>query len=264
MKKKLIISLITAACLALSAPWGVMAAAGTEDTSETDAGTSSQAEADSEASADSDSAAGLSDDIYAFQMEIEGVLYQLPMSYADFTDLGWTLDKGEDPEMKVTANSYGSLYFDKGELNVRAEVINLGVNEVPASECLIAGIAIDEGFSDIDLPALNITLPKGIVMGKSNVDDIKAAYGEPTDTYESDMYTKMSYEKDFYQQVELYVYTEENTLRQVSIRNFAEPEGYDKGSVSKETPEIVSAYTAPTELGTDMLDPVVEVRREVA
>ena len=40
--------------------------------------------------------------------------------------------------------------------------------------------------------------------------------------------------------------------------NFVEPEGYDKGSVSEEVPEIVSSYTAPTELGDDLLAPQLE------
>ena len=42
------------------------------------------------------------------------------------------------------------------------------------------------------------------------------------------------------------------------MRNFVEPEGYDKGSVSEEVPEIVSSYTAPTELGDDLLAPQLE------
>ena len=42
------------------------------------------------------------------------------------------------------------------------------------------------------------------------------------------------------------------------MRNFVEPEGYDKGSVGEEVPEIVSSYTAPTELGDDLLAPQLE------
>ena len=125
------------------------------------------------------------------------------------------------------------------------------------NQCLVAGIDIDASY-DFDVAATPVELPGGIVMGKSNFDDIKAAYGDPSDTYEGDLYTKYSYSKDYYEEVHFYVYKDDNTLKQVDMRNFVEPEGYDKGSVSEEVPEIVSSYTAPTELGDDLLAPQLE------
>ena len=45
---------------------------------------------------------------------------------------------------------------------------------------------------------------------------------------------KMTYQKDTYERVELYVYKETNTLLQADIRNFKEPEGSIKAvSVQK-------------------------------
>lgn len=253
MKRKMMLAIMAACCMSVSIPTAVWAA-DTEAAGEADSTAEDSAATDDAVTAE----AGLSDNVYDFQVEISGDLYQFPMSYADFTGLGWTLDDREDPEMKITSNSYGGVYFSKGDLSIRANVINLGVNEVPMTECLVGGISIDEGVSDKDLSPLGINLAKGITMGKSNVDDIKAAYGDPSDTYDSDMYTKLTYQKDLYQDIELYVYKKDNTLREVSLRNFTEPEGFDKGSVSGETPEIVTAYTVPDKLGSDMLDPVVE------
>lgn len=263
MKKKVMTAIITACCMSMSMPTAVWAAktdatAEVETSEETSGAAGDNAAAENDTNADADSRTGLSDNIYDFQIEIQGELYQFPMSYTDFTALGWSLSDREDPEMTLTANSYGGVYFNKGELSVRAQVINLGVNEVSLAECLVGGISIDGGTMDADLISMNINLPKGITMGKSSLDDIRAAYGDPSDTYEGDLYTKYTYQKDFYQDVELYVFKEDNTLREVSIRNFTEPEGFDKGGVSGETPEIVTAYTEPDKLGSDMLDPVVE------
>lgn len=240
MKKKTMLALAAACCLSMTIPAAVSAA-------ETEAADDTVTAGD-----------GLSDDIYDFQMEISGDLYQFPMTYADFTALGWTLNDTEDPEMMITSNSYGMVYFTKGDLSIHADVINLGVNEAAMTDCLVGGITIDEGSSGLDLVPLGIKLAKGITMGESNLDDIKAAYGDPTDTYEGDLYTKLAYQKDFYQQAEFYVFKEDNTLREVSLRNFSEPEGFDKGGVSGETPAIVTDYTVPDKLGSDMLDPVVE------
>lgn len=58
--------------------------------------------------------------------------------------------------------------------------------------------------------------------------------------------------EDYYEEVHFYVYKDDNTLKQVDMRNFVEPEGYDKGSVSEEVPEIVSS-PAPLLLSWEMI-----------
>ena len=100
---------------------------------------------------------------------------------------------------------------------------------------------------------LSITLAKGIEYGVSTVDDITNAYGTPTDTYESDIYTKLTYELSRYQDVELYVSTETGTLSEFDIGNFIETEetASTNTEVSDEVPEIVSKYVVPTALGDD-------------
>lgn len=200
----------------------------------------------------------LSDDLYSFQLEYQGVLYQFPMAYSDLTDQGWELSEYEDPDMMVGTNSYTSVGFVKGDLSIRADIINFGINEAPVEECLIGGISIDEGYSDTDLASVSIVLPQGIRMGESTLEDIKAAYGEPSDTYEGDNYVKVTYERDLYQDIELYVYHDDQTLRQLSLRNFTEPEGFDKGTVSDEIPDIVASYEAPEKLGDSFMEPYVE------
>lgn len=180
------------------------------------------------------------------------------MTYEDFTALGWTLSENDSPDTMVPTGSYTMVTFNNGEVSAYVDMINFGINEAAVTDCLVAGITLDMSWGDTDLTANPVNLPGGISMGVSNVDDIKAAYGEPSDTYDSDLYTKMTYEKDSYEQVELCVYKESNTLLQVDIRNFKEPEGFDKGSVSTEVPEIVTAYQTPEALGSDFMDPEVE------
>lgn len=247
MKRKMVITMMIAGCLAVM-PAGVYA-------EEADAQAAEEAAEDS---AEGTEGSALSDSLFDFQIEILGDVYQFPMSYADFMAKGWELRTAEDADEMLSTNTYGSISFQKGDLSVYGDVVNFQVNEAAVKDCLIAGISVNEGNSDLDLPSLGVKLAKGITLGVSNLDDIKAAYGEPSDTYEGDLYTKVAYEKDIYEDVELYVYKEDNTLREISIRNMVEPEGFDKGSVSGETPEIVTSYAAPTELGADLMDPVVE------
>lgn len=251
MKKKTLIMVLTG-CMVLS-PVSVYAADATETTTEAEV-TETAAQEDS---VDSESTGELGDDIYSFSMEFDGQTMKFPMTYQEFTDMGWELSSSEDPDTKVSTNSYGMLTFNKGASSVYADVINLGINEVGLEDCLIGGISVD-GSYDVDLTVVSVKLPGDIELGKATLDDIKAAYGEPSDTYEGDLYTKLTYEKDSYQEVELSVYKDDNTLKEVDLRNFEEPEGYDKGTVSDEVPEIVTSYEAPTALGDDMMDTAVE------
>ena len=251
MKKKTLIMVLTG-CMVLS-PVSVYAADATETTTEAEV-TETAAQEDS---ADSESTGELGDDIYSFSMKFDGQTMKFPMTYQEFTDMGWELSSSEDPDTKVSTNSYGMLTFNKGASSVYADVINLGINEVGLEDCLIGGISVD-GSYDVDLTAVSVKLPGDIELGKATLDDIKAAYGEPSDTYEGDLYTKLTYEKDSYQEVELSVFKDDNTLKEVDLRNFEEPEDYDKGTVSDEVPDIVTSYETPTALGDDMLDTAVE------
>ena len=248
MKKKTLIMVLTG-CMVLS-PVSVYAADATEEAA------AETTEAAGEAT-DSESAEGLGDDIYSFSMEFDGQTMKFPMTYQDFVGMGWELSSREDPDMKISTNSYGFVSFNKGKNSVSAEVMNLGINEVGLEDSLIGGITVD-GSYDIDLTSVSVKLPGGIELGKSTLDDIKAAYGDPSDTYEGDLYTKVTYEKDTYQEVELSVFKDDNTLKKVDMENLEEPEGYDKGAVSDEVPDIVTAYKAPDALGSDMLDTAVE------
>lgn len=251
MQKKTLIMVLTG-CMVLS-PVSVYAADATETTTEAKV-TETAAQEDS---ADSESTGELGDDIYSFSMEFDGQTMKFPMTYQEFTDMGWELSSSEDPDTKVSTNSYGMLTFNKGASSVYADVINLGINEVGLEDCLIGGISVD-GSYNVDLTAVSVKLPGDIELGKATLDDIKAAYGEPSDTYEGDLYTKLTYEKDSYQEVELSVFKDDNTLKEVDMRNFEEPEDYDKGTVSDEVPDIVTSYETPTALGDDMMDTAVE------
>lgn len=60
--------------------------------------------------------AGMSEDIYSFQIEYDGELFELPMAFSELTDRGWKLSKYDDPNTKVGTNSYAMVGFVKGDL----------------------------------------------------------------------------------------------------------------------------------------------------
>lgn len=195
----------------------------------------------------------LSDDIYSFEVKIDGELYKFPMSYEDFTAKGWTYKDDETAEL--APNTYSSTEaFTKGDLKLYASVFNLGLNTVPISQSTIGGISIDN-FQFQNAPQTTIELPREIAYGTATLEDVTAAYGTPSETYEGDLYTKLTYEYDSYQDIDLYIDTETKVLNKIDIRNFTadeESRDADAAQVSDEPTEEVLAYQSPSELGDDL------------
>lgn len=199
----------------------------------------------------------LSDDIFDFQMQIDDAVYQFPMTYEEFTANGWELNSDYNEETEtLTPHQYDLVYFKKGNAKCMTYVINLGMNTQAITECLVGGIEIDN--FDWEEGAGTVKMAKGIQWGVSTLEEVKEAYGNPTDTYEGDLYTKVTYKKDTYSTIELSIYKESGVVEDIDIENFVEPEGFDPGSISEEVPEDIAAYEAPTVLGTDLDSYTVE------
>ena len=227
-----------------------------EISSETALTTGTETESTSESS---NSTSELSDDIYSFQIKINSDIYSFPMSFDDLISMGW--EYIDDDSAELAPNNYSPTErFKLGNLEAYVTMVNLGINTEPISDCTVAGISIDS-FQMADVTDVAIELPGGIQYGVSTLDDITAAYGTPSDTYEGDLYTKVSYEKDYYQDVELYVDSETGFLNEISLENMSAEE--DAGSdaaadLSDEPTSEVLAYQAPSELGDDFTSFIVE------
>ncbi|MGI6086140.1 MAG: hypothetical protein ACOYIF_12035, partial [Acetivibrionales bacterium] len=187
----------------------------------------------------------LSDNLYSFQCEINGDLYQFPMKYTDFISYGWTID-GDDTE-KVDSGFYKYEYFSIGDLKCYASVVNFDINALPINECYVGGIKIDE-YRTEKVKDFSMRLPKGIEYGKSTVEEIKTAYGEPSYFYEGEYYTSLKYSYAVLQTVKIHVSAETGFVNEIEIQSLAEPEDLVTGEVGTEVPEIVKKYKAPDKL----------------
>lgn len=197
----------------------------------------------------------LSDDLYSFQISIDGTIYQFPMWASDFEALGWTY--AGDATRTLASNEYTvAETWKKGNTSVYTKLANLSMNTVSMKDCMVAGIEVDEYLlKDSDS---EIILPKGIQYGVSTKEDVIAAYGDPTYEYDGDNWYKMGYEKDYYQEIFLYISTETGKLCQIELENMIELEGADN-SVDATVPDVVKNYKAPTALGDDLYEFDIEL-----
>ena len=189
----------------------------------------------------------LSDNLYDFQIAMDGQVYKFPMWFDDFEALGWEY-LGDRTEV-LYANEY--LYaepWQKDGVTIYTSIANLSLNAIAPEEGQICGLDLD-GYQMRNCD-WKIELSKGITFGESAREDILKAYGEPTDEYDGELYYKMSYETDYYSEVTLYVYKDSGVMEKLELMNMIELEGLDN-SVSEEVPELISEYKAPTQLGDD-------------
>ncbi len=193
-----------------------------------------------------------------YQLSIDGDVYTFPMMYEDFISFGWVLNDTEDT---LDPYTYSIYYFTKEDMQCSVYILNLGINTVSIEDCIVAGISIDSYYwEDIDS---TVELPGGIVKGVSTLDDIAAAYGTPTDTYEGDLYTEYTYQEDYNEEVELTVYNDSGVLEDIVIENFVEPDGYEIGEISTDEPQDVMAYVKPDTLSDDLTEYEIELDGDV-
>lgn len=219
-----------------------------------------EAAAEAPAAQEAAAADGLSSDWKDYQIQLDGEIYSFPMTYGDFTARGWAADDG-DEDGELEPNQYDTIRFQKEDIECEIYVLNLAVNNLPLTECLAAGISIDT--NDWAPEDGEVVLPGGLVRGQADTEAIKTAYGEPSDTYESERYTKLTYDTDSNCEISLYVYKESGVLDEIDMRNFVEPEGFDPGEPSDRVPERVTAYAKPEALSGSLDDFQMEIAGEI-
>lgn len=193
----------------------------------------------------------LSDNIYSFQVEIYGELYQFPMKYTDFISYGWEYEK--DAAGKLPSNYMRFGIFDNGKFECSAYIVNFDVNAQPISECYISGIYIGS-VKTRDIKDFSLRLPKGLEFGKASLEEIKEAYGTPGDTYENEYNTQLTYGYNFYQEVEIDVSKDVGSITAVSIKNIMIPDDFvaSEVEIDAEVPESVKNYKAPDKPGDSL------------
>lgn len=198
----------------------------------------------------------LSDDIYSFQLQIDGEIYQFPMTYADFISYGWEYE-GDEEESLDSYYVMSVESFNMGELECYADIVNFDINALPVKDCYIGGINIDN-YSLDDWDA-EIVVPGGLVFGEATAEDVRAAFGTPSYENKLDSGTEIiEYEKDYDQMYGFWFDAETGIMNEIEIENYVVPDDFEAGEVSGEVPAIVTAYQAPAAMSDDLADFTVE------
>lgn len=196
----------------------------------------------------------LSDNLYDFQIQIDGTVFTLPQEYSSIVSSGWTL-KDSDENETIQANSkYGVLVFKNSkDHSFMASGVNFDINARPVKETYITSITADQFLHN---EGVEVILAKGITLGKSTLDEVKAAYGEPNSEYNGSSSNSITYSKDGYKSIQLMFSGDTNLLDNIRIENVVKPENLStrNSEVSTDVPQAVIDYKAPEAISDNPTD----------
>ena len=191
----------------------------------------------------------LSDDLYSYQVSIDGDVIQLPIQYSDLANLGYELDISDESDLQLPSMSSDNfLSVKKGDIKLGVCIYNPDVKTHSYEDCLVGEITI----SRFDLNGHKVIFPGGLTNENISMESIIDLYGEPTSRYESSEYQKLTYEQDLYCEYEFTFY--ENAFFDARIENTIIPRGYKPSEVNTEVPESVSLYRKPKDVSDEIFD----------
>lgn len=196
------------------------------------------------------------DDLYEFKVSIGKISYRLPISYNAMTARGWIYEGDETVTLKPSQYTSQEL-IERGDVILSASFFNVGINTQEIKDSLIGQLAFDR--LNLIGCETEIRFPGNIIYGKSTREDVIFAYGEPTRIEEGDGKDQLIYEKGEYERITFTIDKNSNEISDVDLINFTEPENFDDGEISKETPTEVNEYTSPEKLGDDLTKPYVKI-----
>ncbi len=195
------------------------------------------------------------ENLFVFEMKLDGVDYKFPMFYEDFVAKGWTTKS----DMKKEVNPGWDDYFDfeYNGMEYKVYMYNPSINKLPLEQCLVIGVDTDlsieyeygdvpEGFTQ------TVVLPGNITSGVSTKEEVLDTYGTPDNSYDYTDYgvivDVLTYELDYTDRVE--IVCRDGVMFSVDMKTESSIEGVDN-SHSYAIPDVVANYKAPTGKETD-------------
>ncbi len=197
----------------------------------------------------------LSDDWTDFQFQLENQVYQLPLPVSIFLENGWTL---EDDEELLSPNMVTfSRKLSKDHFSFDVRIINLGIDVLPAAECLIGGFSIKE--EDLK-EGISLSVSQNASFGKTK-EEILTLFGTPGYVYEATNYEKAEYKLETYCTLVFYYDSETQKVITIEMQNYTTPQGYNDvaNQAEVEVPQEVIDYQADSALGDDIFSFNVKV-----
>ncbi len=188
-------------------------------------------------------AASFNEDLYSFQMQIDGEVITLPSSYEQMINAGWTYS-GDGKELLKPEDRTASTAWEKNGVLLYGEMFNTSWDVAPVEKCVLASVQL--GASDSE-----VLLPGGILPGISVIGDVADAYGTPSGSQNGGGVTQYTYHLEYDREVVFSFSAATGVLQEVSMRNVVMSAAPDPKALAGNSSSGSAHYHAPSSLGED-------------
>lgn len=159
----------------------------------------------------------LGDSWKSYTVQVNDSVLTFPCAIDELEAAGLTLDTDDKPEdYVINADEYELVFFDDANSHSLMFVIaNKTDSAKTIKECTASGIYVDD--YDVEDGSLTVIFPGDIQIGMT-IDDVKAKWGEPSDSYEGDYATTYSwYDDDNYNYCTISVDSESGKITSIDL-----------------------------------------------
>lgn len=132
-------------------------------------------------------------------VQVKGTTIKFPMSYKEFlSKTGAEPAYDDEHKTELKPNTYDIVQLKIGDVKFSVDVVNNGESTINVTEGIMFGFGADRyelyGYGGEPTADNRFVLPGGIRVWGSTADDVKAAYGTPTEERKSDTFTYLKYD----------------------------------------------------------------------
>ena len=113
----------------------------------------------------------LTDNLFDFQLSIDGHVIQFPILLSDLQAMGFEYDNSKNNMLPANHVTFAEVATYKGA-TFYLNLVNYDINEKPFTDCLVYGLSVDDFL--IGDSGVEVKTAKGITLMQSNMDDVKA------------------------------------------------------------------------------------------
>ena len=192
----------------------------------------------------------LSDDLYSFQLMLNGEIFTLPFAFEELYERGWSNDNIDDQTLNPNTRTLSDRIHN-GEQEISVAFINTGENVLALRYTNVGRISISQRQLDSFRNDAEVIFPGGITIG-STEEEVIALHGEPSEYRETALARELSYYLDIYDGIRISIDIDTNLVSEMTMTNFFAVE--ELPQFEGDLPAAVLAYEAPTDLGNDLMD----------
>lgn len=195
----------------------------------------------------------MSNNLYDYQVIIDDVVYQFPMTVEEVLKCGWGFETINGEKEMLEAGCYSSYNMNsKYDTNIIFYITNFSKSNQLVKDCYAVGVSI---YKPSEYDNISVEFCNEIHFESSTELDVISAYGNPTETRESEEYKYLTYGEDTSNNVEFTI--KNNVVIDVSMINIKIPSDFVDAGPSNESVNI--DYKQPTSLGNDIKSGIFEL-----